>query len=219
MKKGLNENMYLLVRRLLEFYMKRKFKFHFHNKEKIPPGKISKKGGFIVACNHQYYWDPPIVASFITGKFSFMAKAELFDKKKPFFTWLIKRCGAFPVTRGADSEKAIHEALLTLKKGRIFVIFPEGTRSKDGIIGRGKSGVAMIAAMANAPILPVCLMYRLDGNRKRVDYAVCDMIPAEEVSIAGGDRRELKRVSERVMNSIKELQQQIMDSVQTAVDN
>ena len=193
--------------------MKRKFKFYFHNKEKIPPKNISKKGGFIVACNHQFYWDPPIVASFITGKFSFMAKAELFDKKKPFFTWLIRRCGAFPVTRGSDSEKAIHEALDTIKKGRIFVIFPEGTRSKDGVIGRGKSGVAMIAAMANAPILPVCLMYGLDGNKKRVDYAIGDMIPAEELAIANEDRRELKRISERVMGAIKELQTQIHESI------
>jgi 1-acyl-sn-glycerol-3-phosphate acyltransferase len=205
--------MYLLVRRLLQFYMSRKFKVYFHNKEKIPPKKISKKGGFIIACNHQYYWDPPLVASFIPGKYSFMAKAELFSKKKPLFTWLIKRCGAFPVTRGAESEKAIQTALEALKKGRIFVIFPEGTRSKDGTIGRGKSGVAMIAAMAAVPILPVCLMYRLDGSKKRVDYAVGDMIPAEEVAIAGEDRRELKRVSARVIDAIKELQQQIYESI------
>jgi 1-acyl-sn-glycerol-3-phosphate acyltransferase len=142
-----------------------------------------------------------------------MAKAELFNKKKPFFTWIIKRCGAFPVTRGADSEKAIQEGIATLKRGRIFVIFPEGTRSKDGTIARGKSGVALIASMANAPILPVCLMYRLNGDKKRVDYAVGDMIPAEELVIEGNDRRELKRISERVMNSIKELQQQIFDSI------
>jgi len=205
--------MYLIARRLLQFYSNRKFKMVFHNKEKIPPKKISKKGGFIVACNHQYYWDPPVVASYITGKFSFMAKAELFDRKKPFFTWLIRRCGAFPVTRGADSEKAVQTALETLKKGRIFVIFPEGTRSKDGTIGRGKSGVAMIASMANVPILPVCLMYGLDGNKKRIDYAVGDMIPASELVIEGQDRKAIKRVSERVMGAIKELQQQIYDSI------
>ncbi|MDR2559654.1 MAG: 1-acyl-sn-glycerol-3-phosphate acyltransferase [Oscillospiraceae bacterium] len=211
--------MYLIARRLLEFYMNRKFKVVFHNKEKIPPKKISKKGGFIIACNHQFYWDPPLVAAYITGKYSFMAKAELFNKKKPFFTWLIRRCGAFPVTRGADSEKAIQEALNTIKKGRIFVIFPEGTRSKDGVIGRGKSGVAMIAAMAAAPILPVCLMYGLNGEKKRVDYAVGDMIPAEELAIGSDDRRGLKRVSERVMGAVKELQQQILDSVGAVISH
>jgi 1-acyl-sn-glycerol-3-phosphate acyltransferase len=205
--------MYLIARRLLEFYMNRKFKVIFHNKEKIPPKKISKRGGFIIACNHQYYWDPPMVAAYITGKYSFMAKAELFDKKKPFFTWIIKRCGAFPVTRG-DGEAAINKAFDALKKGRIFVIFPEGTRSKDGVIGRGKSGVALIASMANAPILPVCLMYRLDGDKKRVDYAVGDIIPAEELAFANEDKRELKRISARVIDAIKELQIQIFDSLE-----
>jgi 1-acyl-sn-glycerol-3-phosphate acyltransferase len=191
--------------------MKRKFKVYFHNKEKIPPKKTSKKGGFIIACNHQYYWDPPMVASFIPGKYSFMAKEELF-RKQPF-AWLIRRCGAFPVTRGADSEKALQRAFDDIKRGRIFVIFPEGTRSKDGTIGRGKSGVALIAAMAGAPILPVCLMYGLNGEKKRVDYAVGDMIPTEELAIANQDRRELKRVSARVIDAIKALQVQIYESI------
>ncbi|MDR2532310.1 MAG: 1-acyl-sn-glycerol-3-phosphate acyltransferase [Oscillospiraceae bacterium] len=203
--------MYLIARRILQIYMNRKFRLYFHNKEKIPPGKISKKGGFIIACNHQYYWDPPMIASYITGKFSFMAKAELFEK--PLFAWLIRRCGAFPVMRGTDSEKALQKAFDDIKRGRIFVIFPEGTRSKDGTIGRGKSGVAMIAAMANAPILPVCLMYGLNNDKKRVDYAVGDMIPASELVIEGQDRKQIKRVSERVMGAVKELQQQIYESI------
>ena len=205
--------MYLFARWLLSIYMRLKYKVYFHNKENIPPKKISKKGGFIIACNHQYYWDPPIIASFITGRFSFMAKSELFKGGK-LFKWLIIACGAFPVTRGAGAEKALERAFETIKKGRIFVIFPEGTRSKDGTIGRGKSGVALIAAMADVPVLPVCLMYGLDGNKKRLDYAVGEMIPASELKLEDErDRKELKRVSERVMNPIRELQQQILDSI------
>ncbi|MCL2019977.1 MAG: 1-acyl-sn-glycerol-3-phosphate acyltransferase [Oscillospiraceae bacterium] len=204
--------MYLIFRRLLQIYTSLKFKVYFHNKEKIPSKKISKKGGFIIACNHQNYWDPPVVASYIVGKFSFMAKAELFEK--PLFAWLIRRCGAFPVVRGADSEKAIKQSIDAIKKGRILVIFPEGTRSKDGTIGRGKSGVAMVASMAGASILPVCLMYGLNGEKKRIDFAVGDMIPASELIIEAQDRKEIRRVSERVIGVIKELQQQIYDLVE-----
>jgi 1-acyl-sn-glycerol-3-phosphate acyltransferase len=205
--------MYFILRKFVEIYMRGKFKIHVHNKEKIPAPKIARKGGFIVACNHQFYYDPPAVAAMIKGRFSFMAKAELFEKKA--FAGLIRICGAFPVTRGEDGEKAMQRALSDIKKGRIFVIFPEGTRSKDGTIGRGKSGVSLIAAMSNAPVLPVCVMYKLDGDKKRLDFAVGDMIPAQElnVSLENRDRRELKRITERIMNAIKELQLQILDSI------
>ncbi|MCL2693670.1 MAG: 1-acyl-sn-glycerol-3-phosphate acyltransferase [Oscillospiraceae bacterium] len=203
--------MYLFARKLVEIYIRSKYRIHLHNKEKIPHPKVSKKGGFIIACNHQYYWDPPVVAACVVGKFSFMAKSELFEKK--LFAWLIRRCGAFPIVRGADNEAAMKRAFDDIKRGRIFVIFPEGTRSKDGSIGRGKSGVAMIASMANAPILPVCVMYGLKDEKKRLDFAVGDMIPAEELTIADNDRRELKRVSARVIDAIKELQQQIYESI------
>ena len=205
--------MYLFLRWLLSLYMRRKYKVYFHNKEKLPSKRISKKGGFIIACNHQSYWDPPVVASFITARFSFMAKAELFEGKK-WFKWLIIACGAFPVVRGAGAEKALDVAFETIKKGRVFVIFPEGTRSKDGTIGKGKSGVALIASMADAPVIPVCLMYGLDGDKKRLDFAVGDMIPASDLKFADEkDRKELKRISERVMEPIKELQQQILTGI------
>ncbi|MCL2077214.1 MAG: 1-acyl-sn-glycerol-3-phosphate acyltransferase [Oscillospiraceae bacterium] len=204
--------MYLLVQSLVKIFMLLKYKIYFHNKEKIPPREVSLKGGFIVACNHQYYWDPPIAAAFIKGKYSFMAKASLFENK--LFAKLIRTLGAFPVVRGPGSEKAIQRAFEDLQKGRIFMIFPEGTRSKDGTLGKGKSGVAMIASMADAPVLPICLMYRLGGRKRRLDYAVGDMIPASELRIENKeDRRELKRVSERVMGAIKELQEQIYKEV------
>ncbi|MCL1822733.1 MAG: 1-acyl-sn-glycerol-3-phosphate acyltransferase [Oscillospiraceae bacterium] len=202
--------MYLIARKIVEIYIRSKFKIHIHNREKIPAPKIARKGGFIIACNHQYYWDPPAVAALVKGKFSFMAKAELFEKK--LFAFIIRRCGAFPVVRGAGAEAGLQRAFDDIKRGRIFVIFPEGTRSKDGTIGRGKSGVAMIASMANAPVLPVCLMYGLKDEKKRLDFAVGDMIPAEEIAVQNQDRQELKRVSERVMSAIKELQRQILDN-------
>jgi 1-acyl-sn-glycerol-3-phosphate acyltransferase len=142
-----------------------------------------------------------------------MAKDELF-RKNPFFALIIRMCGAFPVVRGAGDSSAIDKSVAFLKKGRILVIFPEGTRSKDGSIGRGKSGVALIAATANVPVLPVCIMYELNktSKKKSIDIIFGDMIPAQEVAIdmsQEGARRELKRVSERIMGSIKDLQEQL----------
>jgi 1-acyl-sn-glycerol-3-phosphate acyltransferase len=137
-----------------------------------------------------------------------MAKEELF-KGNPVFAVIIRALGAFPVVRGARDGTAIERSVEQLAKGRILVIFPEGTRSKDGTIAKAKSGVALIAAKANVPVLPVCIMYRLGGKRT-LDFAVGEMIPPSELKIEEAtDRKELKRVAELIINNIKELQKQI----------
>ena len=137
-----------------------------------------------------------------------MAKSELFKNK--LFAWLIKKCGAFPVVRGAKDSAALDRAVEDLKQNKIFVIFPEGTRSKDGVIARAKSGVAMIAGMANAPVVPVCIMYGVDGKKRHMAAAIGKIIPKEEVAIEDmTDRRQIKKVSSRIMDDIVRLQQQI----------
>ena len=195
--------MYLFFRKLLSIFFHIKYKISVINEENIP----DLKGGYIIAANHQKYVDPPLIASVIRGKFSFMAKEELF--KNPFFSWLIRRCGAFPVTRGAGDDTAINTALEVIKKGRIFVIFPEGTRSKDGTIGRVKSGIALIASEAAAPVLPICIRYR---GKREIDVNIGKLIPAEEVHIDEEDRKSMRRVSNRIHDELIALQQEIFDN-------
>ena len=195
--------MYLFFRKLLSIFFHIKYKINVINEENIP----DLKGGYIIAANHQKYVDPPLIASVIRGNFSFMAKEELF--KNPFFSWLIRRCGAFPVTRGAGDDTAINTALEVIKKGRIFVIFPEGTRSKDGTIGRGKSGIALIASEAAAPVLPVCIRYR---GTKDIAVNIGKLLPAEEVHIDEEDRKSMRRVSNRIHDELIALQQEIFDN-------
>lgn len=168
------------------------------------PYKNGIKGGYIIACNHQEYSDPPLIAAVNRAKFSFMAKSELFESNK-LFAWLIRRCGAFPVVRGAGDNSAIDHAISDLESGRAFVIFPEGTRSKDGNISRAKSGIAVIAGKANAPVLPVCIKYGKKGFRRRAWISIGKMIPAEQVAIQTDDRNELRRVSNLIMDNIKML--------------
>lgn len=196
--------MYLFIRKLLSIFFHIKYDITVHNRENIP----SLKGGFIVASNHQTYTDPPAIAAVIRGKFSFMAKSELFEKNK-LFAWLITRCGAFPVVRGAGDNSALEKAESDIKNGRIFVIFPEGTRSKDGVIARAKSGIAVIASAANAPVLPVCIMYAINGKKNKLDIAVGKLISAEEMRIDPDNRKDLRRVSDLIITSVRELQQQI----------
>lgn len=192
--------MYLFFRKLVSIFFHIKYKINIINEENIP----DMKGGYIIACNHQSYADPPLMAAIIRGKFSFMAKEELF--KNPVFAWLIRRCGAFPVSRGSGDDTPINTALEVIKKGRIFVIFPEGTRSKDGTIGRVKSGIALIASEANAPVLPVCVRYK---NKKEIDVNIGRLIPADEVHIDEEDRKSMRKVSNRIHEELVGLQEEI----------
>ena len=85
-----------------------------------------------------------------------MAKAELFSKK--IGAWFFgKQLGAFPVKRGAGDTGAIDTAKEIVNSGKLLGIFPEGTRSRDGQLGRAKSGAALIAAQTGAAVIPVAI--------------------------------------------------------------
>jgi 1-acyl-sn-glycerol-3-phosphate acyltransferase len=89
----------------------------------------------------------------VKKRFSYMANKELFEKK--IFAAIIRYFDAFPVDRGNDGMDVIKTSAEKIKAGRNLMIFPEGKRSKDGTVGRVKSGVIFIAAMTGADIVPV----------------------------------------------------------------
>lgn len=182
--------------------------YHIHviGRENIP----KEKGGYIIASNHVSNNDPPVVGVTFKGKYTFMAKQELFEIN-PLFTWLIKSLGAFPVKRGAKDNSAINRALESLKEGRIFVIFPEGTRSKDGTLGHAKSGVTLIAAQAKVPVVPVFIKYGRKKFRRNIYISIGSMIPAEKFDVDISDRKMLKAVSATIMDEIALLQENMPD--------
>ena len=119
---------------------------------------IPTSGGFVLASNHRSYADPPLLATRLRGqRCVFMAKEELFRNK--FFGWLIRKLGAFPVTRGAGDNGVIETAEQYVRSGRVLMIFPEGTREKEGKLLPPKSGLFVIAAQAAVDVVPVRILY------------------------------------------------------------
>lgn len=127
--------------------------------ENIPPKDAF---AYIIASNHQAYFDPAWVASPIRQKMNFMAWGEVFEWK--FVGPLIRLLGAFPVfLGGAKALGSIKTALRVLRERAVLVIFPEGERAfGDGELLEFKEGVAAIAIRAQVPILPVTIK---GGNR------------------------------------------------------
>jgi 1-acyl-sn-glycerol-3-phosphate acyltransferase len=116
-------------------------------REHIPP-----HGAFIFASNHASNLDPPVLALASPRPLTFLAKVELFHK--PIFSRLIRSLGAFPIVRGSRDSKAMVTAVEFLKRGHCLVVFPEGTRTRTGRMGRIRSGVAVLAVKAGVPIVP-----------------------------------------------------------------
>jgi 1-acyl-sn-glycerol-3-phosphate acyltransferase len=116
---------------------------------------VPRAGGALLASNHQSLLDPPFVGSCLPREVHYMARRSLF--RNPLFGALISRCNAFPVDRESGDLKAIRESISRLRAGGLLLVFPEGTRTRDGAIGPMKAGIGMLAERAGVPVVPVLI--------------------------------------------------------------
>src|SRR5947209_6482744 len=116
---------------------------------------IPDEGPVILACNHQSFVDSLFVPLLVRRQVVFLGKADYFTS--PRTAWFFKAAGVIPVRRegGSASEAAIQAGVRELQKGHVVGIYPEGTRSPDGRLYRGKTGVARMALLARCPVVPV----------------------------------------------------------------
>lgn len=192
---------YAILRVVVTFCFRIAFNLKIRGKENVP-----KTGSNVFASCHRSYLDPIFIATKARVPNSYMAKDELFHGNR-FFTWLIRYMGAFPVVRGSGDGSVITTSIEKLQQGRNLVIFPEGTRSKDGKLGRGKTGVALIAALAQVPVVPVAITFKGDKLkfRSKVIVRYGEAISPDELKISTADTRAMKRVKEKIMDSIARL--------------
>lgn len=176
------------------------YNFRIEGIENIPQDK-----SLVLASNHRSYADPVILTIPMKKHVTYMAKEELFKNK--LFGWFIKMLGAFPVRRGAGDMQVIDDSVAILNSGRHLVIFPEGTRSKDGKVGKGKTGVALIAAKSGADVLPCGIIFEGEKLkfRSKLTLRIGKVIPAEEIAVEDASPRALKDVKKRIMGAITEL--------------
>jgi 1-acyl-sn-glycerol-3-phosphate acyltransferase len=113
---------------------------------------VPREGGVVVASNHISFWDPPIVGVALPREAHFLAKEELFAT--PLLGWLIRTYNAIPIRRGVSDLSGIARAVEALKRGAVLILFPEGTRMRDGQLHPARPGVGMMAVAADVPIVP-----------------------------------------------------------------
>ncbi|MBN1822949.1 MAG: (d)CMP kinase [Endomicrobiales bacterium] len=163
-------------------------------------GNIPETGGVIIAPNHMSYADPPLVGSSMKRPLHFMAKKELFAM--PVLGFLIKRTNAFPVKRGQQDVGAFKAAFRLLQSGEALLVFPEGTRSKDGNIGKARAGIGMIAVNAGVPVVPV----RVTNSGKLGQLKPLKVVFGKPLNPPKEKTREsYQKFAEKIVEEIKKL--------------
>ena len=115
-------------------------------------GRFPKTGGVLLVSNHQSFLDPLLATCAVYREGNYMARDTLFAN--PLFGRLIASLNAFPVKRGAGDVGAVKETLRRLKAGKVVLVFPEGTRTRDGSIGTINPNSLSIARRAGVAIVP-----------------------------------------------------------------
>lgn len=137
--------------------------FKANGKDNIP-----SEGAFLLCSNHRSFKDPIFIAAGCKRQLTFMSKEELF--KKPVLGWLIKSLGAFPIRRGKGDAAAVMATLKIMKKGGATLIFPEGTRMKNGERKQVNSGIIRLAIQCGVPIVPAYLTWNSVTYGKPINY-------------------------------------------------
>ncbi len=183
---------------------------------------IPATGGAILACNHTSATETYMMPALIRRQVTYPAKAELFRPGKgvkgvpqTIIAWAIKAVGQVPLDRsgGRASLDGLGPVLQVLKDGGLAGIFPEGTRSVDGRLYKGKTGVARLALAANVPVIPVAMIdaevtSKLFGLIPMSDHPVVRFGKPLDFSRYAGcydDRAVIRWVTDEIMNAIMEL--------------
>ena len=190
---------YSIVKVIFQFLFKILFRVEVRGAENVPA-----EGSIIMAANHMSNFDPPLVGSFFPRPVAYMAKEELFHPKLAGL--IIKNLYAFPVKRGTGDKGAIMTAIGILRNKHCLGVFPEGTRSKTGEIGKPESGVAALAALGKALVVPTAII-GTDKFSKGKLFPKLAIIIGEpmECKAKTKDKEGLQNFAQEIMDKIKEM--------------
>ena len=184
------------------------FRVRVEGREHLP-----RRGPLIIAANHRSFLDSIFVPLVLGRRVTYVAKAEYFDDPKT--AWFFRSVGQIPIRRegGSASEAALGAASDVLDRGGVFGIYPEGTRTRDGLTHRGHTGVARLAIRTGAPIVPVGLVgtdevqptdKRMPRLFRTVDIRFGTPITTDRYRDAD-DRLALRQLTDEIMFEIVQL--------------
>jgi 1-acyl-sn-glycerol-3-phosphate acyltransferase len=174
----------------------------------VHPERMIESGPLILAVNHTSYFDPPLAGICSRRGVYFLARKTLL--KWPFFGPLFPAMNVIPVERDGNDMSALREVIKKIKEGNGVVLFPEGTRSKDGNIQPARAGIGFVIAKTGAPVLPMRIFGAYDAfpkNSKRLHFTQITVVIGEPLVFSANDlasatRETYQALSDRVMEAI-----------------
>ncbi len=118
-------------------------------------GNVPRRGGAILASNHQSFLDVFILGAASPRRIRFLARRTLWDSRI-LGAWMTG-VGAIPIDRERPGKDALRAVLETAKAGAVLGLFPEGTRTRDGTVGELRGGIGFLARKAGVPVVPVLI--------------------------------------------------------------
>jgi 1-acyl-sn-glycerol-3-phosphate acyltransferase len=179
---------------------------------------IPDSGGVIIAGNHLAVADSFFMPLHVRRQVTFPAKQEYFTEKGvkgKLKKWFFTGVGQFPIDRsgGSAAQAALDTAIRLVREGRLLGIYPEGTRSPDARLYKGKTGVARIALESGAPVVPVAMIgtdkVNPIGSRmwwpRRLEVRFGEPLDFSRYHGLSGDRFVERSITDEIMYSLMEL--------------
>ena len=200
---------WIFFRSLYRFY----FRWRICNPERVPAS-----GPVILASNHASFLDPPLIGAALKRDIHYLARETLFNF--PLFGAVLRSWNTVPVDRDGGTSKGLKTIIGRLKSGAGIILFPEGTRSRDGRLQPGRAGVGMIILKSSVPVVPVRVFGTFDAfgrdmkfprpRRVGVKFGHPLLFEKERTEVRTASRERSKQlysqVSEEVMRRIRELE-------------
>ena len=197
---------YWIIRAILTPLLRLAFRVQVDGKARIP-----RRGPVIIAANHISFIDSLFLPLVVGRRVTFLAKAEYFDN--PRTAWFFRMAGQIPIRRdgGSASDRALESAREVLEAGGALAIYPEGTRSPDGRLYKGRTGIARMALGCDVPVLPVGIIGTADVQPvgalvprpfKSVVLRIGSPMRWPELAARAADREVLRDVTDDVIDAI-----------------
>jgi 1-acyl-sn-glycerol-3-phosphate acyltransferase len=185
------------------------FRWRVFNPENVPA-----QGGVILASNHASFLDPPLVGSGLRRDINYLARESLF--RFPGIGALLHSWNAVPVDRDGGGARGLKAILDRLLAGGAIILFPEGTRTKDGKLQPARSGIGLTVIKSKAPVVPVRVFgtYEAYGRETKFPRPYCVTVKYGRPMNFGNLRAEARTCDKA---RLKEIYQQVADEIMAEI--
>lgn len=185
------------------------FRWRVFNPERVP-----NAGPVILAANHASYIDPPLVGAGLKRSINYLARENLF--RFPVLGWVLHRWQVVPVDREGGGAKGLKAILDRLLAGGAIILFPEGTRTRDGKLQPARSGIGLTVIKSTAPVVPVRVFGTFEalGRNKRFPRPSRVAVKYGQPMFFEQLRAEARTCTKQ---RLKEIYQQVADELMAAI--